>query len=95
MSSPHVVLGFAGALSDALDRLSGAVTWSMTPAEQRETLVTLRRQRARLEELELRVLVSAERNEVGADVGATSTAAWLAHETGSTRAGCFRDVKLA
>ena len=95
VSTPHVVLGFAGALSDALDRLSGAATWSMTPAEQREALVTLRRQRARLEELELRVLVSAERNEVGPGVGATSTATWLAQETGSTRATCFRDVKLA
>jgi hypothetical protein len=46
--------------------------------EQFETLVGLRTQRARLVELELRVLVAADRNQVGAETGATSTAAWLA-----------------
>ena len=47
----------------------------------------LRRQRARLEELELRVLVQADRDQVGADSGATSTPAWLAHATKTTTAG--------
>jgi hypothetical protein len=67
----------------------------MTPSEQESTLLALRRQRARLAELELRILVSADRNDVGADSGATSTATWLAAETGSTPATCFRDVRLA
>jgi Domain of unknown function (DUF222) len=75
--------------------LSQTPTWSMTPAEQAEVLVASRAQRARWAELELRVLVAADRNAVGSDAGATSTAAWLADATGSTRAACFRDVRLA
>ncbi|HET6625657.1 MAG TPA: DUF222 domain-containing protein, partial [Nocardioidaceae bacterium] len=67
----------------------------MSPAEQRQALVELRRQQARLRELELRVLVAADRNQVGADSGATSTPAWLAAETASGRAACFRDLHLA
>jgi hypothetical protein len=43
----------------------------------------------------MRVLVAADRNEVGEKSGATSTAAWLAHETRTTRADRFRDVHLA
>ena len=86
---------FANALSGALDRLSDVPAWSMTPDEQRRALVRLRRERARLEELELRGLASADRNEVGADSGATSTAAWLAHSTRATRPSCSRDVRLA
>ena len=93
--SLHPVTGFVASLTAALDRVATTATWSMTPTEQRAALVALRRQRARLEELELRVLVSADRNEVGADLGATSTATWLAQATGSARVACFRDVRLA
>ena len=67
----------------------------MTPAEQREALVELRRQRNRLRELELRVLVQADRDDVGADSGAVSTPAWLAHATGTSTAACHRDLHLA
>ncbi len=86
---------FTGSLSSALDRLEQTPAWSMTPSEQRQALVELRRQHARLRELELRVLCAADRNQVGADSGATSTAAWVAHETKSTRQACFRDLHLA
>ena len=86
---------FTASLSGALDRLAETPTWSMSPAEQREALVELRRQRARLKELELRVLVAAERNQVGADSGATSTPAWLAHATKTSRSAAFRDLHLA
>lgn len=86
---------FVASLTAALDRLGTTATWSMTPSEQRAVLVDLRRQRARLEELELRVLVSADRDEVGGESGATSTATWLAEATGSTRGSCFRDVRMA
>jgi hypothetical protein len=89
------VVRFVDALGRALDGVAAAPAWSMTPREQRETLVGLRTQRARLAELELRVLVAADRNQVGAETGATSTAAWLAEATASTRADCFRDVRLA
>jgi hypothetical protein len=86
---------FAESLAGALDRLAQTPAWSMSQAEQREALVRLRRERARLQELELRVLVAADRNEVGADSGATSTAAWLGHKTKTSRQSCFRDLHLA
>ncbi len=55
----------------------------------------LARAEARLVELRLRVLVAADRNQVGADSGATSTPAWLAHATKTTRTAAFRDLHLA
>ena len=55
----------------------------------------LRRQRNRLHELELRVLVQADRDDVGADSGAVSTPAWLAHATRTSTAGCHRELHLA
>ncbi|HET6626542.1 MAG TPA: DUF222 domain-containing protein, partial [Nocardioidaceae bacterium] len=93
--SAHAVLRFTGSLSTALDGLGSVPAWSMTAVEQGQALVELRRQQARLRELELRVLVAADRNQVGADSGATSTPAWVAAETASGRAACFRDLHLA
>ncbi len=46
-------------------------------------------------ELELRVLVQADRDDVGADSGAVSTPAWLAHATRTSTASCHRDLHLA
>src|SRR5512139_3017284 len=94
VSEPHAVVRFAGSLAGALDRLSGVPTWSMSPAEQREALVELARAEARLVELRLRVLVDADRNQVGADSGATSTPAWLAHATRTGRTAAFADLHL-
>src|SRR4051794_27048988 len=93
--SHHPVLRFLDSLSRGLDALAQTPMWSMTPAEQARVLVASRAQRTRLAELELRVLVAADRNSVGSEAGATSTAAWLAVATGSTRAACFREVRLA
>lgn len=92
---PHPVLRFARAVDTAFDQLGDAPTWSMTPAEQRETLLILDRLGSRLTELDLRVLASADRNDVGAEAGATSTAAWLADATGQTRAHYSAAVRLA
>ncbi len=92
---PHTLVRFTDALSAALDRVASTPAWSMTPDEQAQVLVRLRRQQARLREMELRVLVAADRNEVGVDDGSTSTAAWVAHRTARTRQSCFRDLHLA
>ncbi|MGN6578303.1 MAG: DUF222 domain-containing protein, partial [Nocardioides sp.] len=91
----HQVVRFLDSLSGALDRLADAPLWSMTPGEERHALVAMRRQRARLEELELRLLAQADRDQVGADSGATSTPAWLAHQTKTGRAARFADLHLA
>ena len=90
----HQLLRFARAVDEALDRVADAPAWSMTPQEQRETALLLDRLESRLSELGMRVLVAADRNEVGADSGATSTAAWLADATRQARARCARQVRL-
>jgi hypothetical protein len=92
---PHRVLAFARAVDAAFTELGGEPAWSMSKDEQRETLRVLDRLESRLAELDLRVLAAGDRNEVGADKGATSTAAWLAHETRQTRARCHAAVRLA
>ncbi|HLN75456.1 MAG TPA: hypothetical protein VK204_00345, partial [Nocardioidaceae bacterium] len=76
---------FAGAALAALDRVADAPGWAMSPAEQAEAAVELARVRARLVELEWRVLAGADRTEVGAKDGSTSTAAWLSQRTRETR----------
>ncbi len=89
------VLGFTDSLGRALDGLAGTPAWALTPDQQAEALVALRREQARLVELELRILAAADRNEVGTQTGATSTAAWLAHQTAATTRSVAADVHLA
>ena len=91
----HQVVRFLDSLSGALDRLADVPLWAATPGEQRHALVKIRAQRARLEELELRLLAQADRDRVGAESGATSTPAWLAHETKTTPAARHADLHLA
>ncbi len=76
---------FAGRALAVLDSIETAPAWAMTPAEQAETLTELARVRARLTELEWRVLAAADRNEIGAKDGSTGTAAWLARRTRENR----------
>ena len=94
-SGVHPIVGFAESLAAALDGVGPVAAWSMTPEEQRRVLVALKRQQARLAELELRVLTAADRNRVGAECGATSTPAWLAHQTKTTTRAGFADLHLA
>lgn len=91
----HPIVGFARRLGAALDALAPVAAWSMTSAEQRSALVDLAQAQARLDELRLRVLVSADRSEIGAEHGATSTAAWLAHHAHQARPAAHADVRLA
>jgi hypothetical protein len=67
----------------------------MSPAEQAEALVSLSRAAGRLAALRLRVLAAADRNEVGREQGATSTAAWLAHASAATTQAVLAEVHLA
>jgi len=95
----HPILGFAAALAGALDRVLLVDPVFMSPADQAQALRELEVQRTRLEALELRVLAAADRNGVGTEsgpqVGATSTAAWLAHQTRADRPATAARVKLA
>src|SRR4051794_4862356 len=91
----HPVAQFAARVHDVLDGLLDAPAWSMTPDEQRTSLLQLARAEARIAELRLRVLAGADRNDVADRTGASSTAAWLAHETRQDRPAAHADLRLA
>ncbi len=91
----HPITVAAAELHETFDELVGQSTWSMTDEETRSTLRELTRAEARLAELKLRVAAHGEKNRVGDESGATSTANWWAHETKLTRTGAHRDLKLA
>jgi len=93
--SEHAIARFSGRIHQVLDGLADAPAWSMTAAEQRTALVELCQAEARLAELRLRVLAAADRNDVSATSGASSTVAWLAHATHRGHAAARADVRLA
>ena len=77
LSTPtrHPLVGFVDRLHTVLDSLSDVPAWSLTRPEQQRVLLDLARERARLDELWLRVLAAADRDDVAAETGATSTTA--------------------
>ncbi|MDF1605992.1 HNH endonuclease signature motif containing protein [Nocardioides sp. YIM 152315] len=77
-----------------LDAVTDASVWSMDAAETGQTLTALTRARARLAELEARVAAHADDLHVGSEVGASSAANWLAHQTRATRAEAHRAVRF-
>src|SRR4051794_25245936 len=77
-----------------LDDVRDASVWSMDAAETAATLQSLSKARARVAELEARVAAHADDLHLGQDVGATSAANWLAHQTKQTRAETTRTVRL-
>ncbi|HET6165227.1 MAG TPA: DUF222 domain-containing protein, partial [Marmoricola sp.] len=91
----HPLLALADALGAALDDVSSANAWTMTPAELQSVLPRLTRARNRLAEVELRVLREADRHSVGGDTGATNTPAWWAHVTGQQVPAARSAVALA
>ncbi len=91
----HAISRCAGQVLSALAEVSSTPTWSMTPDEQRSTLISLTQLQARITELRLRVLAGADNNQVGKDTGASSTGAWLADATKQVRAVANADVRMA
>ena len=81
-------------LHDELDTVLDASVWSMDPAETAETLTALERAAARISELQARVAAHADQIHLGHDVGASSAANWLAHQTKATRASTHATVRL-
>src|SRR6478735_11446721 len=77
-----------------LDAITDASVWSMTESETAATLTELVRAEAKLAELKARVAAHADDLHVGQDVGASSAANWLAHQTKQTRAETNRTVHL-
>jgi len=91
----HPIVGFTRALGTALDRVLVCEPAFLCLEDKRTVLVELARERARLEALELGVLAAADRDDVGAETGATSTGAWLSHVTLADRPETAAKVKLA
>ncbi len=91
----HPISRFTNAVLDAIVCVADAPAWSMSPDDQRRTLVELDRVESKISELRLRVLAEADRARVGDDTGASSTAAWLSRTTRQTRAHTGADVRLA
>ncbi|WP_460829180.1 HNH endonuclease [Nocardioides hungaricus] len=90
----HRVSVAAAHVHAELDTVADASVWSMDATETAATLVALERAMARLVELEARVAAHADDVGVGQDVGASSAANWLAHETKATRSSAFQNVRL-
>ena len=91
----HPIAVLTEDLHARLDAVADVPAWSATADEQRATLVSLARARARLDELWLRMLAAADRNDVAAASVATSTGAWLAASTRRAPGVAAGEVKLA
>ena len=65
----HPVVEFAHRLTARLEEVAAVPVWSMTPAQQRDTLVELARAEAQLAAVRLRVLAEAERVRGGFGAG--------------------------
>ena len=91
----HPVATTVARARDALRGVALRPLWSMDAHQTTGALVEVTRLEAQVAQLQLALLHHAEVVEVGSDVGATSPAGWLAHETRTTRAGTHRAARLA
>ena len=95
MTTPrHQVASATAHMRATADGVVDASVWSMTAAEAATTLVELTRLAAQVAELTARVAAHADELQVGHEVGATSTANWLAHQTHLTRRAAAGTVRL-
>ena len=92
---PHRVSSAVAGVRSTLASVATVPLWSMDPLETTATLDEVKAARAQLAELETRLLAHADRIEVAAATGATSTANWHAHRTRTTRPAAHRAMRLA
>src|SRR3954451_22043690 len=90
----HRVSAATAQMRAAADAVADASVWSMDAEETAATLVELTRAINQATELRARVAAHADDLHVGQDKGASSAAAWLAHETNTTRAAAHAAVRL-
>ncbi len=91
----HVWVRFTAAMHEAADRVDGMSVLSMSDEEVAATTLELTRLEARIGELRLRMVATAEERDVGKADASPSTGAWLAHHTRQRRSGAFADVRFA
>ena len=93
--SSHPVAAFAARAGVRLGELASTPVWSMTPTEQRETLLALTRLETQVAALRLQVMVEADRCGATTEHGAASAADYVAVETRQTRQAARADLRLA
>jgi hypothetical protein len=91
----HPVAATVARLHYELDQVVATPLWTLDEPGTEELLVEATMLRARAAELELRVAAHADRLDVGARHGATSTASWWAHRCLIARSEAHRRVRLA
>lgn len=79
----------------AIAAVAHTPAWQMSAATTRDSLLELTRLTSMLEGLQIKVVAHAHRSGAADSVGATSTAAWWAHQTRMTAAEAHRRVKHA
>ena len=92
---PHPVTRVLDGVRGQLSSVAGTPVWSMDPTETTAAIAELQAAEAQLAELKARLLAHAERTEIAAQTGATSTANWHAHTTRTTRVAAHRVMRLA
>ena len=92
--SHRVSRAVAGMRATCTD-LTDTPLWSMSGPETAQTIGEVTRLEAQLSALKAHLLVRTEEAEVPAEIGATSTKAWLAATTRLTGREAHRQTKLA
>ena len=92
---PHRVTSAIAETRRQLASVAGLPVWSMDATETTATIADVQSAKAQLADLEARLLSHADRIEVAAVTGATSTANWHAHATRTTRPAAHRAMRLA
>ncbi|WP_243058056.1 HNH endonuclease signature motif containing protein [Nocardioides sp. SR21] len=93
-TSRHRVSAATAEMRASAASVVDASVWSMDAAETAATLTELTHLAAQVAELTARVAAHADDLHVGAEVGASSAASWLAHTTNTTRPAAAGTVKL-
>ena len=84
---------FAGRTHEVLDEMGQPSTWAMTPHERGETIAELLALRSRIDAHLFAVVADADRDDVAASAGATTTAGWVRAASGVTGAEAARLVR--
>src|SRR6478672_9079992 len=91
----HPVTSTIAAIAEQLHDISDLGLWTRRPAETEANLTALAQLRHQVTELELRHAHHADRLDLGAQAGATDTAAWWANTTRQTKRDAKRRMELA
>ncbi len=92
---PHPLVRAVAAAARELALAAEVPLWSLSAGELHELTVELSALSSAVSAVDATVLAQADRSDVAAAAGATSTATWLAQATQSTRAAAHGRVRLA